>query len=238
MKIAVIGDLHSNHIALEAVLKDVKQKKVDFILGTGDLVGYLPFPNEVVTKVREANIFCVQGNHDEVIAKAEPVTKAMLEEVDPSKRVANASRLYTNYVLTDENRTFLKGLPKELVLQFEGLSIRVVHGGLEGNKQYMHPEEEILYKAAKILQEDVLISGHTHIPYYKKIEGKHFVNAGSAGKPKHGSPHATYVVLHLVAEALEVEIVEVPYPTEKIVEAIRQNELISNDLIQALEKGV
>ena len=48
MRFAVIGDIHSNIYALEAVHTDIKSKNVDFIVSTGDLVGYMMYPNEVI----------------------------------------------------------------------------------------------------------------------------------------------------------------------------------------------
>jgi predicted phosphodiesterase len=48
MNIAVISDIHGNIFALKAVLEDIKNRNVDTIICLGDLVGYGPFPNEVI----------------------------------------------------------------------------------------------------------------------------------------------------------------------------------------------
>ena len=68
MKFAVIGDIHSNKYALESVLEDIKERNVDFIISTGDLVGYLPYPNEVIDLLRRHSVLSVKGNHDEFIS--------------------------------------------------------------------------------------------------------------------------------------------------------------------------
>ncbi len=50
MRLAVISDVHSNVYALEAVLEDIKGRGVEKIVCAGDLVGYAPFPNEVIER--------------------------------------------------------------------------------------------------------------------------------------------------------------------------------------------
>ena len=68
MKYAILGDLHANRSALEAVLASIKPHGVDTILCVGDLVGYGPSPREVIDLVREAGIVAVRGRHDEACA--------------------------------------------------------------------------------------------------------------------------------------------------------------------------
>lgn len=53
MRIAVISDIHSNLLALKAVLEDIKKRGVDITVCTGDLVGYCTYPNEVIELLRE-----------------------------------------------------------------------------------------------------------------------------------------------------------------------------------------
>ncbi len=58
------------------------------------------------------------------------------------------------------------------------------------------------------------------IPYYKVVNGIHIINAGSAGKPKHLNPKATYVAADIHADSIKVEIVEIPYDHERTARAI------------------
>jgi predicted phosphodiesterase len=69
MKIGIISDIHANKVALDAVLKDMKE--VDKLICCGDIVGYGPRPKQCVEKVREICDLCVQGNHDRDIANPE-----------------------------------------------------------------------------------------------------------------------------------------------------------------------
>lgn len=73
MRFAVIGDIHSNIYALESVVQDIKNRDIDFILCTGDMVGYAPFPNEVIDLIRKSNVLSIQGNYDKAIGNSESV---------------------------------------------------------------------------------------------------------------------------------------------------------------------
>jgi predicted phosphodiesterase len=71
MKIALISDIHSNLPALEAVLNDLgKRTDVDAVYHLGDLVGYAPWPNEVVARIRAEGIAGIAGNYDSTTATA------------------------------------------------------------------------------------------------------------------------------------------------------------------------
>ena len=71
MRYALIGDVHANLPALEAVLADVESKRPDVVYHLGDLVGYAPWPNEVVDRVRGAGVQGIAGNYDSTIAAGE-----------------------------------------------------------------------------------------------------------------------------------------------------------------------
>lgn len=62
MRIAVFSDIHSNLPALKAVLFDIEKEHVNKVICLGDLIGYLPFPNEVIEEVKALNIPVIMGN--------------------------------------------------------------------------------------------------------------------------------------------------------------------------------
>src|SRR3989449_4022002 len=64
MRLAVLSDVHSNLPALQAVLEDVDRIAPDGIWVAGDLVGYNPWPNEVLEILRERHVRAIRGNHD------------------------------------------------------------------------------------------------------------------------------------------------------------------------------
>ena len=69
---------------------------------------------------------------------------------------------------------------------------------------------------------DLMVCGHTHEPYHKMYGDKLLVNAGSAGKPRTGTPKVNYMIMDLMGDKIEVEIHEVEYEYEKTAKAIEE----------------
>ena len=237
MRIAIISDIHSNIHALDAVLADIEAKGVDSVYATGDLVGYLPYPNEVVNRIREKNIPSIRGNHDDVIGKGKHFSQEEVAEMDMLQQQGNASSVYTNNTISQENRRYLSELPDHLVIDLAGIKVRLVHGSLDRIDEYLYEEDDKLAQVAESFEEDVLVFGHTHIPFVKKINGKSFINAGSVGKPKHGNSKGAYVLLAHDDKGFKAEIVEVFYDLSIISKVIHSEPFITDSLIADLEKG-
>lgn len=219
MKIAVISDIHSNPFALEAVLKDIEKQGVDQIICTGDLIGYMPMPNEVVDMIKSRDIQCIKGNHDLKVLNEEKLNDQDFEALDPTMVQQSASKVYTRYILNEENYTYLNNLPESIRLKAFEYDILFVHGSPRKIDEYMYEDGENLLEIEGTLQADVVVSGHTHIPYCKKVNDTYFINAGSVGKPKHGNSNACYITLK-ISESMEFQLHEVAYDLESIKTAI------------------
>lgn len=237
MRFAVIGDIHGNKYALESVLKDIDSKNIDFIVSTGDLVGYMPYPNEVIELIRKNRVVVVQGNHDRAIAECKKISTNEIEKMTDEDIQKKASRAFTNWVLTDENRTYLKNLTSKLSLEVEGVKVVIVHGSPMSIDEYLYEDEEKLSKLTEVIHEDVIICGHTHVPYSLTVKDKVFINAGSVGKPKHGDYHSTYVVVEIKDGVVCSSIEKANYDVELMVRDIKNNRMISNELITMLQEG-
>ena len=72
---------------------------------------------------------------------------------------------------------------------------------------------------------DLVAFGHTHKPWYREVDGVHFLNTGSVGKPKDGDPRAGYTVVEMGPKSVEVEFVRVEYDLGRTVEAILESSL-------------
>lgn len=238
MRFAVIGDIHGNIYALERVLADIESREVDFILSTGDLVGYMPFPNEVIERIRQKGILVVKGNHDSIIGEGKRPLNEEMDAMSDEEIQKSASKAFTNWVITKKNRSYLKNLPNSLTIQARGLKILLVHGSPRAIDEYLYQDIEKLREVSEAVDEEVIICGHTHIAYHEKVQHKHFINAGSAGKSKQGTPQAVYSIVTIENPKVESEIIEVTYDIEAMIKAIKANRMISDDLITMLQKGV
>lgn len=168
MKIAVISDIHSNPFALEAVLEDIKNQSVDEIICTGDLIGYMPKPNEVIEMIRSRNIRCIKGNHDLKVLEIDKMDEDDFKLLEPIVVQKSASKVFTRQILKDANYQYLSQLPEFINIKIFNYDLLFVHGSPRQIDEYMYEEGDNLNEIEKITQADVIISGHTHIPYMKK----------------------------------------------------------------------
>lgn len=226
MKMAVISDIHGNLYALEAVLKDIEARGIKAVYCAGDLVGYGPRPNEVIDLIRNKGIPAVMGNYDDAIGNARIVCGCDYKD-EESLRIGEGSIAWTRDNTTDANKHWLRELPAEIRLSEPGLETLLVHGSPRAINEYLHEDtpEEYLNELLAGSGADVLICGHTHLPYAIRVKAGFVINAGSAGKPKHGNPNVTYAVVDCRGGLLQVDIVEVRYDFERTAREIESSGL-------------
>ncbi|SHJ70818.1 metallophosphoesterase family protein [Tepidibacter formicigenes] len=235
MKIAVISDIHSNIYALETVINDIKEKNLDLTVCVGDLVGYATFPNEVIDLIRKENILTVMGNYDDAVGNIRFICGC--DYSDPKDAENAISSLQWSIENTsEENKEFLANLPKKMILTFEGRTITFVHGSPRKLNEYLKENSQEAKEVMECFTEDILVCGHTHIPYYKMYGEKMLVNSGSVGKPKTGNPNANYVILDVKSESVSVEVVEVFYDYEKTAKAIEES-ILPNEFANIIRTG-
>lgn len=225
--ITIFGDIHGNLPALEAVLTDIEANDLSPHYCLGDLVGYGTFPNEVTEIIRERNIPTLMGNYDQGVgnssddcgcAYTNPVAEAL------GKR----SIAWTNQNTSAENKLYLWQLPAQIPLELDGLRVRLVHGSPRKINEYLFADrpDATLERLLDMAEAEVLVCGHTHIPYHRILpSGRHVVNAGSVGKPKDGNPQACYAVLEANNSNLVVTFRRVPYDVERAAQAIEASEM-------------
>ena len=244
MRIAVISDIHSNIYALNEVLADIKNRDVDLTVCTGDLVGYATRPNEVIEAIKEEKILTIMGNYDEAIGNFKLICGCDYPNPKDAEKAA-LSMQFTSEKTTPENKAYLRNLPKEITLTFNNKVIRFVHGSTRIINEYLKENSKEAKEVMEELVEDILVCGHTHIPYAKYYGEKLLVNAGSVGKPKTNTPDANYVIIDIQNEdkisqredLVKVEIIEVPYDFEKISREIEEDEILPNDFARLIRQG-
>jgi len=236
MKIAFISDIHANIFALRKVLNDIEKQSVDKTICLGDLVGYAPYPNEVINLVRERDIFTIQGNYDESTGEE---LMACGCDYDTKKETENANKslFWTQEEVSEDNKEWLAELPKEKKMNIEGWNLYLVHGSPRKNNEYLYADSEKVKEISQKYDFDILLSGHIHLPYFKVINKKYIVNAGSAGKPKHGNPRATYIILDIKKDSIDFISREVEYNEEKIAKAVENNEVLPDDFAPLFRNG-
>lgn len=220
MKIAIISDIHSNLEAFQAVLKDIKKRKIRKILCAGDIVGYNANPDECIDLIKENKILSVMGNHD--------LCCANLEKIGWFNEYGQQAALWQNKILTLKNKQFLLKLPKSIKKD----NLFIVHGSPSDELyEYVFPETSPwdLRKFFNLTKRQILIMGHTHTPFIKKFRNKLIINPGSVGQPRDANPRASYCILD--NKNLKAKIVRIPYNID-----IAANKILKNRLPDFLAK--
>lgn len=257
MKIALFSDIHANLPALEAFFADVEQRNVDAIYCLGDLVGYNIWPNEVINEIRKRGIPTIAGNYDFGIGRTSDDCGCAYK-TDDEKANGAVSISFTNSIVNDEERKYLRTLPAHIKVEFQlnndKLNLLLVHGSPRKINEYLFEdrEEKSMLRIMQDADADIMCFGHTHKPYHRVLPGnasenehyRHAINIGSVGKPKDGDNRGGYVILHIHEyssisnpESIQVEFVRFDYDFEKAAKAVEDSPL-PNAYAESLRKGV
>lgn len=244
MKYALISDVHANLPALEAVVHDIDARDTDATYHLGDLVGYAPWPNETVSLIGDRRIAGVAGNYDSTVATDYKHCGCKYEDAR-QEELSHVSYEWTRAHSSVETKSYLGALPFRIDLRplgghVAGPTLILVHGTPTLNTVYWTEDrpDSFFTKMAALAGArpgDVIAFGHTHLPYKRVVEGIHFVNTGSVGRPKDGDWRAGYVVLEIGTDT-SVEFLRVEYDVQKAADAIRVSDLPS-DFAEFLEAG-
>lgn len=246
MRYALISDIHANLEALDAVLADIDGRgDTDALYHLGDLVGYSSNPNAVIDRLRERAIAGIAGNYDSTVATDYKHCGCKSESAR-QEELAHLSYAYTRATVTPDRKRYLGGLPFSLDLRphgghASGPRLVLVHGTPTLNTVYWtqdRSDEFCLKMAASVglKSGDVIAFGHTHKPWHREVDGIHFVNTGSVGRPKDGNPRAGYVRVTFVDGNVQVEFVRVPYDVDATVTGVRAAGL-PEDFVDFLRTG-
>lgn len=223
MRILIVSDLHGNAQAL-----DVLPTEYDQLWVLGDLVNYGPDPAVVVDFVRENASLVVRGNHDHAIGcNADPRCS------EPYRKMAEAMARFTKRELSTGDKAYLANLPLTETIEVSGSRFFLCHATPSDPLfAYCPPESDQWLSELAATDCDVLLCGHTHIPFVREINGSRIANPGSLGQPKIGRPEACYAIW----ENDRITLHSVPYDYETTINTIYALGAlgVSGDVKQAL----
>jgi putative phosphoesterase len=222
MKLIVLGDIHGNLPALEVVLRECRAEGYDLIVHTGDLVGFAPFPNETVRLIRGERIDGVRGNLDESVSAGAADFGGHGRDAR-TRRLERLAYVWTLERTERQARAFLADLPFEQRHEPSGRRTVLVHANPIDLSACMWEDRDQDYfrEMGEAADADVLVFGHTHRPYHRIVDGRHFVNAGSVGYTDGSDPRTGYVVINLNGN-VEVQFRKFPYDVERLLRAMRE----------------
>ncbi|GAB4421116.1 MAG: metallophosphoesterase family protein [Thermodesulfovibrionales bacterium] len=228
MKIAILGDIHGNIEALKVAYNAAISSNVEKIYHLGDLGGYAPFVNEVVDFLMKHQIEGVQGNYDDAVANNKEHCGCKYE--DPVQaEMAQLSFEWTKRNVTERSKDYMKNLPFQIIFSVYSKKVKIFHATPLKNNIYWYEDrdDDFFLHMARKADADIMIYGHTHIPYRKNLNSKVFINAGSVGKPKDGDVRTCVCIVDITPDDVNTEFLRIPYDVEKVASAIIESGLPS-----------
>jgi putative phosphoesterase len=208
MRLAVIADVHSNIHALRAASDIIRGRGPGMVVCAGDVVGYGAFPDECCAAVQGMCGRCIAGNHDR---------SAVSGDFSGMNPFAAAAMIWTAGRLGEGARGFLASLAPSCRFEADGVQVAVFHGSPRDPDEYVH-EEAVTEETLRGTGSDMVVMGHTHVPYAKRLGDGLVVNPGSVGQPRDGDPRGSLAFVD--TGRMECEVVRFRYPVEEAAGAI------------------
>lgn len=185
MKVVIISDVHGNYEALSNLPEDYDELWV-----LGDLVNYGPQPGEVISYIRKRAVYVVRGNHDQSVGFGEtPRCSPRFREM------AEATQRYTNAVLNEDDKEYLRSLPLYVELWVGKTRCRLSHALPSDRLFANYPPTAARWEGGCRVEADVFLVAGGHVSCGMKVGSTLLANPGSLGQPRSGEPVASYAVL-------------------------------------------
>ena len=227
MRYAVLGDVHGNYYALEAVIKNIIDKYDSEITGfifTGDYVGDFADGSKVVDLIQriseEYKTYIIKGNRE--IDQVGTYLESLRHDKEPDWDLDSTmgAALISCRELGKERLKYLKSLPISCIIRHDGKRpIFVKH------KMPLDPNEIELVKRENM----VVITGHTHEAHKETKDGVSLYNPGSIGLPDDGIIAASYGIMESNDNGdWTFNICDLEYDYNKELESLKNNSDLYN----------
>ncbi len=221
MRVAAFADTHGNLLALEAVLDDIARRgPFEHVLMAGDLVAGGPRPAETLALIRALNCPVVLGNTDYYLfADGEALEQAGIAEQERAMNAWAAERI------GEEGVAYLLALPRSYHLPGPDGGILMVHANphdLEGAIKPNEDEHALAERLADV-REPVLLFGHLHVAYQRRLGPLLLVDVASAGFPRDGDQRAAWAEVWHDDTGWHAHLHRVPYDMEAVLADLDQS---------------
>lgn len=223
MRVLLLSDIHGNIPALVAIEHFFARRPVDAVLNCGDSTVYAPFPNEAIQWLQDKQASSILGNTDQkVITLLQGGT--FKKPHDEEKRIMYRSTMQS---LNARSKEFLLSLTDSQELELKGHRLGLFHGSPDHPRELLFAQtpDARFHELSQLTDCKIVVTGHSHSPYHKYINGTHFINPGSAGRMFDGNPEASCATLTISGREIRVHHYRIAYAVEEVVTALRRQHL-------------
>ena len=239
-RVAFLGGIYSNYLALEKSLELARAAKVDAIVALGDFGAFGPHPDRTVEILREANIPAIQGNYEESLSTA--AEDCHCGYTDPRDNAfAQISYDYTGAKTSPEHKKWMGTLPTAATMTLGATKLRLCHGSPRTINEFLWETTTPVPFVEKVLRAqdaDVLVCTHTGI-HWKRMTARNrgIVNVGALGRPPNdGKTGVWFAILEEKSGAIDAEFVPVEYDHTRLAREMTAEKL-PKEFVETIETG-
>ena len=223
--ILVFGGPYSNLAATQAIKDMAEQLEIPphHVICTGDIAAYCAEPEETALLLQEWGIPVIQGNCEEMLGKDLSTCDCGFDQCGTCDHLTNSWYLYSLTHLSEISKAWMASLPNQIWFRLGGLQCLVVHAGIRENTRPLYPSASAkqLKQELKMTPADIVIAGHSGLPFCHKVNQQLWINAGAIGLPANdGTPDGWFALLTPTSDGLNTELRRLPYNADKTRQAM------------------
>ena len=204
----IFGGCYSNLEATQALKSWAEQHGFSSkqIICTGDIVAYAANPIETVELVRSWGVHCIQGNVEESLAENIDHCGCGFDTGSTCDILSKGWFPYADKRVNVTQRQWFASLPQHIQFAFSGKKCRVVHGAVSEISRFMFASQEDQDFLEEIAEFDIVIAGHSGLPFTRKVADKVWHNSGALGMPANDGTGRVWFSVLTINESEQITI--------------------------------
>ncbi len=199
-KTLIFGGVYSNLQALEKLIKISEKLKIaaSNIICTGDVVGYCAQPEACVQQVKNWDINVIAGNVELQLGAGKNDCGCNFKTGSRCNAFSESWYPFAQKSLSPDSISWMRELPNFIRFKYAGKKVFVLHGSFQNTSEYIFKStpEGIFKTNFNDTQSNLILAGHSGLPFYRNIQKNTWINAGVIGMPANdGTPRVWYVIM-------------------------------------------
>lgn len=238
--VLVFGGPYSNLRALQALQARAAALGVSpsSVICTGDVVAYCAEPEETIAAIRDWGCHVVAGNCEQQLAVGADNCGCGFAQGSTCDSLSKGWYAFAAARISAASRAWMAQLPNTLRFTYRGLSLRVVHGGIDQINRFLFPSQRSLIATELTrARADVVIAGHAALPFFRRCADQVWFNPGVIGMPANdGTPDVWYGLIRRTGDGLSFLTQRLTYDHRGAASAMREQGY-ADDYADALVNG-
>lgn len=243
MKLVLLGDIHSNYMALEKCFLYCQEIRVDGFVFLGDYISDCPYPQKTMELIKKIDkmyqTWFIRGNREDYQLNHH-------EGIEDGWHYCSnsGSLLYTYENLKEQDFELFKKCDITRRISIPDMpEFTICHGSPNSSRELLHIGSELALKSLSQSETNLLICAHTHIQGVYEAYGKMLINPGSIGVPVGSNGKLQFAILHGIGGTWKPEFISLDYDIEKFIEEYMNSDLIykanvfTNVILHTLRTG-